>query len=52
MKKIFLLLLLLQSTYQYVSAQLTPFEKSKDRNTTATYPEVISFYQALDEKYP
>ncbi|NEU09270.1 hypothetical protein GZH53_13170 [Flavihumibacter sp. R14] len=52
MKKILLLLLLMPSTFQYVSAQLTPFEKSKDRNTTATYPEVISFYKALDEKYP
>ena len=42
----------MQSTHQYVSAQLTPFEKSKHRNTTAQYAEVISFYEALDAKYP
>ncbi len=33
------------------SAQLTPFEKSINKNTTATYAQVISFYQQLDQKY-
>ena len=47
-----LLLLLMVSTYQYVSAQLTPYEKSTDKNITAKYSEVISFYEALDAKYP
>ena len=42
----------MQVTHQYVSAQLTPYEKSKDRNVTAQYAEVISFYEALDKKYP
>ncbi len=32
-------------------AQLTPFEQSATKNTTATYPQVISFYQQLDLKY-
>jgi hypothetical protein len=51
MKRIFLLLFLMPSIHQNVSAQLTPFEKNKERNTTAEYPQVISFYQALDAKY-
>jgi hypothetical protein len=29
------------------NAQLTPFELSKDKNYTATYPEVISYYNKL-----
>ncbi len=33
------------------SAQLSPYEKSEDKNTTATYAEAISFYQHLDTKY-
>jgi hypothetical protein len=52
MKKVQLLLLLMVFTHQYVSAQLTPYEKSTDRNITAQYSEVISFYEALDAKYP
>jgi hypothetical protein len=33
-------------------AQLTPFELSKDKNYTATYAEVISYYQKLNKLYP
>lgn len=33
-------------------AQLTPFELSKDKNYTATYAEVISYYQKLSKLYP
>ncbi|MCS3737661.1 M14 family zinc carboxypeptidase [Mucilaginibacter dorajii] len=33
-------------------AQLTPFELSKDKNYTATYNEVISYYQKLNKLYP
>ncbi len=33
------------------SAQLTPFELSKSKNVTATYPQVISYYKDLDLKY-
>ncbi|MBW4888124.1 hypothetical protein KXQ82_00290 [Mucilaginibacter sp. HMF5004] len=40
----FLLLALFIKT---ASAQLTPFEQHKDKNYTATYPEVISYYQKL-----
>jgi len=32
-----------------VNAQLSPFERNKD--VTATYEELISFYKALDQKY-
>lgn len=52
MKRLFLFLFFMHSIHQQVSAQLSPFEKSKDRNVTAQYQEVISFYQALDTKYP
>lgn len=41
----------MQFINQQVSAQLSPFEKSKDRNKTAEYHEVLPFYKALDEKY-
>jgi hypothetical protein len=34
------------------TAQLTPFEQSKDRNYTATYAEVIAYYQKLAKQYP
>ncbi|WP_184543610.1 M14 family zinc carboxypeptidase [Mucilaginibacter sp. FT3.2] len=34
------------------NAQLTPFELSKDKNYTATYTEVISYYQQLNKLYP
>jgi hypothetical protein len=33
-------------------AQLTPFELSKDKNYTATYNEIIAYYQKLNRKYP
>lgn len=51
MKKLLLFLLLMQSVSHLASAQLTPFEKSKDANVTAQYSEVVSFYEALDSKY-
>lgn len=33
-------------------AQLTPFELSKDKNYTATYAQVIDYYQKLSKLYP
>jgi len=33
-------------------AQLTPFELSRDKNYTATYAEVISYYQKVNKLYP
>jgi len=33
-------------------AQLTPFELSKDKNYTATYSEIIAYYQKLSKQYP
>ena len=33
-----------------VFAQITPYEKSKGQET-ATYPEIMAFYRALDKKY-
>ncbi len=33
-------------------AQLSPFELSKDKNYTATYNEVITYYQKLNKLYP
>ena len=34
------------------NAQLTPFELSKDKNYTATYAEIIAYYQKLAKQYP
>ncbi|HUH32726.1 MAG TPA: M14 family metallopeptidase [Daejeonella sp.] len=51
MKNLLLFLLLMHSVNHLASAQLTPFEKSKDGNITAKYSEVVSFYEALDSKY-
>src|SRR4051812_24624419 len=34
------------------NAQLTPFEQSKDKNYTATYAEIIAYYQKLTKQYP
>ena len=34
------------------NAQLTPFELSKDKNYTATYNQVITYYQKLSKQYP
>jgi len=33
-------------------AQLTPFEKNKDNNTTATYAQVMAYYPQLAKQYP
>jgi len=33
-------------------AQLTPFELSKDKNYSATYAQVIDYYQKLNKLYP
>ena len=35
----------------FASAQLTPFELSKSKNTTATYQQAIAYYKNLDQKY-
>ncbi len=35
-----------------VYAQLTPFESSRDKNYTATYSEIINYYQKLSRVYP
>ncbi|MEX8547768.1 MAG: M14 family zinc carboxypeptidase [Mucilaginibacter sp.] len=32
-------------------AQLTPFEKDPQKNSTATYPQIVNYYQALDQQY-
>jgi hypothetical protein len=34
------------------NAQLTPFELSNDKNYTATYAEVMTYYQALAQQQP
>ncbi len=31
--------------FSAANAQLTPFELSKDKNYTATYPEIIAYYK-------
>jgi hypothetical protein len=51
MKKILSVLLISFIFYQ-AQAQLTPFELSKDKNYTATYNEVIAYYQKLSKLYP
>src|SRR5476651_2723991 len=33
-------------------AQLTPFELSKDKNYTATYKEIVSYYNKVSKLYP
>jgi hypothetical protein len=38
--------------FNNVQAQLTPFELSKDKNYTATYSEIIAYYQKLSKQYP
>jgi len=38
--------------FSQAKAQLTPFELSKDKNYTATYSEVIAYYQNLSRQYP
>jgi hypothetical protein len=49
-KNIFLSFLLFLCLQGY--AQLTPFEQSKDKNYTAAYAEVISYYQNLSRQQP
>ncbi|MDB5131488.1 MAG: hypothetical protein JWR02_1237, partial [Mucilaginibacter sp.] len=34
-----------------VQAQFTPFELSRDKNYTATYNEIITYYQKLSRQY-
>jgi hypothetical protein len=49
MKRIYLIFLLCLGMQSY--GQQTPFEKSQ-RKATATYPEVIKYYQELDKAFP
>ena len=51
MKKTFALLICC-FCFTASQAQLTPFEQSKDKNYTATYPEVIAYYSKLAKLYP
>ena len=51
MKKTFALLICC-FCFTASQAQLTPFEQSKDKNYTATYPEVIAYYSKLAKIYP
>ncbi len=51
MKKLICLLLIVVSLLS-AQAQTTPFEAHKDRNYTATYPEIISYYQKLAKTQP
>jgi hypothetical protein len=50
--KTFVLALAACLTIGAAKAQLTPFELSKDKNYTATYPEVISYYNKLAKTNP
>ncbi len=34
------------------SAQLTPFEQSRDKNYTATYNQIVTYYNQLSSRYP
>ncbi|MFA6083360.1 M14 family zinc carboxypeptidase [Mucilaginibacter sp.] len=51
MKK-YLLLFIAFFCWIQANAQLTPFELSKDKNYTATYAEVMTYYQALARQQP
>ena len=44
--------LLLCLLFTQTRAQITPFEASTDKNYTATYAQVISYYQNLVKPYP
>ncbi len=35
----------------FTKAQLTPFEKDPQKNTTATYAQIVSYYEQLDKQY-
>jgi len=48
----FILILLCCVLLVQAKAQLTPFEASSDKNYTATYAEVISYYQKLVKPNP
>ncbi|ASU32433.1 M14 family zinc carboxypeptidase [Mucilaginibacter xinganensis] len=50
--KILLSALLVCFVFFNASAQLTPFELSKDKNYTATYSEVIAYYKKLAAANP
>src|ERR1700761_2837350 len=50
MKKL-LPLLLACFVFVQAKAQLTPFEQSTDKNYTATYAQVIAYYQQLSKQY-
>lgn len=50
MKKI-LLVVLVCFVFCQGKAQLTPFELSRDKNYTATYTEIIAYYQKLSRQY-
>jgi len=43
--------LLICFAFFQAKAQLTPFEQSKDKNYTATYAEIIAYYQKLSKQY-
>ena len=47
-----ILALLASFVFFQANAQLTPFEKSSDKNYTATYSEIITYYQKLAKLYP
>jgi hypothetical protein len=51
MKRTLLLLVAVFCCVQ-ANAQLTPFELSKDKNYTATYAEVMTYYQTLAKQQP
>jgi hypothetical protein len=51
MKKCLLALMICFGFLQ-ANAQLTPFELSQDKNYTATYAEIIAYYQKLAKQYP
>jgi hypothetical protein len=51
MKRYLLLLVVIFCCVQ-ANAQLTPFELSKDKNYTATYAEVMTYYQTLAKQQP
>lgn len=51
MRKTFLAILICFA-FSSLHAQLTPFELSKDKNYTATYSEIIAYYQKLARQYP
>ncbi|MDN3550666.1 M14 family zinc carboxypeptidase [Mucilaginibacter aquaedulcis] len=50
--KIFLSALFISFISLQAKAQLTPFELHKDKNYTATYAQVIDYYQKLGKQYP